>query len=449
MEMKKGKNVVVFESGVKGGYKCKVCRIQLCKKLDVLKKHVQLVHGVLDLQEVPTVKERCRVCSFALDPHPAKMQRHLARHVSDKMKVEQKDENQNVKKMEEAKDGEIYSTKSTASKQTQVNIDERYEKLLLEMTQLKRSYDDTIKERDKANDSIHSLHREIKRLIGEKRQKELKIEMLEKEVQEKKYVRNLDLSKVRKKEKIGEGGFGCVFKGVLDGQPIAYKEMRFHPTSITEVAVLLKIDGKNLLQATSIGCKWRPPELNHSRIVVGLELCGEDLHVLLQGKNMDNKEKIKIVEDTAAAIKQLHALNISHRDVKPPNFLKAGNSYKLADFGLASLDAMSSGTVGTPGYMAPEVIQAEQKMVKYSNKCDMWSLGATLHEVLIGEFLVRNDQNKAEALKPRGRWDLCNPDLRIYAESSKLLLVSNPIERISAEMFLDTVIKIKEIQRVK
>ena len=87
------------------------------------------------------------------------------------------------------------------------------------------------------------------------------------------------------------------------------------------------------------------------------------------------------------ALEYLHANDVVHRDVKPANILiKVDGVCKLSDFGTAAfLEDMKKGgspeqePLGTPAYMAPEVIRGEGRV---GRPCDVWSLGATVMEML-------------------------------------------------------------------
>jgi calcium-dependent protein kinase len=73
----------------------------------------------------------------------------------------------------------------------------------------------------------------------------------------------------------------------------------------------------------------------------------------------------------------MHSQNVVHRDLKPENILLEANKdysqVKIIDFGTAEIlepGKELKDRVGTPYYIAPEVL-----LMKYTHKCDMWSLG--------------------------------------------------------------------------
>lgn len=89
-----------------------------------------------------------------------------------------------------------------------------------------------------------------------------------------------------------------------------------------------------------------------------------------------------------AALRYLHARSILHRDIKPENVFitDEGQVVKLGDFGLAvandGLDGSAKTQVGTPDYMAPEVLEGRP----YSAPADVFSLGATLYAMVCSSF---------------------------------------------------------------
>lgn len=85
-----------------------------------------------------------------------------------------------------------------------------------------------------------------------------------------------------------------------------------------------------------------------------------------------------LVRDILDAIRYCHSKGIVHRDLKPENFLflttAEDSPIKIIDFGLSRHDDVLKGVmktkVGTPYYVAPEVLRRE-----YTNSCDIWSIG--------------------------------------------------------------------------
>lgn len=70
---------------------------------------------------------------------------------------------------------------------------------------------------------------------------------------------------------------------------------------------------------------------------------------------------------------------VIHRDLKPDNILVVGGVLKIGDFGFAknlqSSSSLLTTLVGTPAYMAPQIVKEE----RYSYKCDIWSLGVIVY----------------------------------------------------------------------
>jgi serine/threonine protein kinase/Tol biopolymer transport system component len=101
-------------------------------------------------------------------------------------------------------------------------------------------------------------------------------------------------------------------------------------------------------------------------------------------KSRPLEERLADVRAVVAGLAVIHDAGIVHRDVKPDNFLRmADGRLVLTDFGLATNpnDApIVSIMVGTPYYMAPEIVVGEAA----STRSDVWATGVVLHEIMTG-----------------------------------------------------------------
>ena len=137
------------------------------------------------------------------------------------------------------------------------------------------------------------------------------------------------------------------------------------------------------------------------------------------------------------ALKYLHANNIVHRDVKTLNiFMGEDGSLLLGDLGVSKIlknDLGLYSRVGTPLYLAPEIIKYE----KYDYKADIWGLGcvlyllATLNHPFEGKNIVTLGQNILQTdPKPIKNY---TPELQAFIFK---MLEKNPVKRADANYLL-------------
>ncbi|KAE8719973.1 putative LRR receptor-like serine/threonine-protein kinase [Hibiscus syriacus] len=190
--------------------------------------------------------------------------------------------------------------------------------------------------------------------------------------------------------KLGEGGFGPVYKGILsDGRIIAVKQLSVASNQgkeqfVTEIATISGVQHRNLvkLHGCCIG--------GNRRLLVYEYLVNKSLDQALWGKNklhLDWTTRFNICLSTARGLAYLHeesSPRIVHRDVKASNILLDGELIpKISDFGLAKLyddkkTHITSCAAGTIGYLAPEYAMRGH----LSEKVDVFGFGVVALEIL-------------------------------------------------------------------
>lgn len=102
--------------------------------------------------------------------------------------------------------------------------------------------------------------------------------------------------------------------------------------------------------------------------------------VLVQDGPVGVAEAVRIGTGLARALREVHAVGVLHRDIKPGNVLiDTRGRVVLTDFGIAAIQdatalTMAGMLVGSPDYMAPERVEGRHQ----GPPSDLWSLGATL-----------------------------------------------------------------------
>ncbi|MED6194751.1 hypothetical protein PIB30_031505 [Stylosanthes scabra] len=201
--------------------------------------------------------------------------------------------------------------------------------------------------------------------------------------------------------KVGKGGFGQVYKGVLpDGRHIAVKRLSKSSTQgaaefKNEVLLIAKLQHKNLV--AFIGFCLQEEE----KILIYEYVPNKNLDYFLfdphSEKLLSWTERYNIIDGIARGILYLHEysrLKVIHRDLKPSNILLDENmNPKISDFGLARIvkqqQESTSRIVGTLGYMSPEYTMQG----KFSEKSDVFSFGVMILEIIIGKKNVGSSES--------------------------------------------------------
>jgi len=190
-------------------------------------------------------------------------------------------------------------------------------------------------------------------------------------------------------EKLGEGSFGSVHKAIhkSSGYTIAVKIVQAEfdaddSSSIQREINILKSCKSKFVVSYFGSCKVK------GELWIFMDYCalGSLRDALeLAGRSLKEKEIATVCASALEGLDYLHKNNIIHRDMKAANLLMDDSGgVKLGDFGVSQqlLSTISkSGTiVGTPHWMAPEVI----KQTPYNSTADVWSLGITAIELADG-----------------------------------------------------------------
>ncbi|XAR56437.1 Non-specific serine/threonine protein kinase [Bertholletia excelsa] len=244
--------------------------------------------------------------------------------------------------------------------------------------------------------------------------------------------------------KIGEGGFGSVYKGLLsDGTLIAVKQLSSKSKQgnrefVNEIGMISALQHPHLVKL--YGCCIDGNQLllvyeymennSLSRALFGPEECQ---------LNLDWSTRYKICIGIARGLSYLHEesrLKIVHRDIKASNVLLDKDlNPKISDFGLAKLDDeenthISTRIAGTYGYMAPEY--AMHGYLTY--KADVYSFGIVALEIVSGRYNAsdRTKENSfyildwAHALKEKGNlMELVDPRLGSDFDKEEVVVMIN------------------------
>ncbi|KDP20447.1 hypothetical protein JCGZ_05292 [Jatropha curcas] len=218
---------------------------------------------------------------------------------------------------------------------------------------------------------------------------------------------------------IGEGGFGCVYRGVvrvpddeIEGHDlkmdVAIKQLNRHGFQghkewINEVNFLGVVKHPNLVKL--VGYCAEDDERGMQRLLV---------YELMRNKSLEDHllarvpiplpwmTRLKIAQDAARGLAYLHEemdFQLIFRDFKTSNVLLDEDfNAKLSDFGLArqgppeGLGHVSTSVVGTVGYAAPEYVQTG----RLTAKSDVWSFGVVLYELITGRRALERNLPRAE-----------------------------------------------------
>jgi len=192
-------------------------------------------------------------------------------------------------------------------------------------------------------------------------------------------------------QEIGHGGMGKVYKAIhLSLERIVAIKM-IHPKLLSNNEMVARFYSEAKIQA----------KLNHPNIVTVYDFFEfEDNHYIImefvEGESVskiinhhgafDIDYGINIFMQILEGMSYAHKKNVIHKDIKTSNFILTSTNVQITDFGIAQimgdpgLTSESGGVIGTPKYMAPEMILGK----KIDHRADIYSLGISFYELITG-----------------------------------------------------------------
>ena len=195
-------------------------------------------------------------------------------------------------------------------------------------------------------------------------------------------------------ECLGRGGMGVVYKARQKSlgrlvalkllAPEREKDPQFSARFSQEAQALAQLDHPHIVTVYDFG------QSGGFFYLLMEYVDGVNLRQLMEARKLSPEEALTIVPPLCEALQFAHERGIVHRDIKPENLLLAKDGrVKIADFGIARMMGSTAAAAdeekaaGTPGYMAPEQMNAPTQA---DNRVDIYSLGVVFYEMLTGEL---------------------------------------------------------------
>ena len=250
-------------------------------------------------------------------------------------------------------------------------------------------------------------------------------------------------------EEVGAGLFATVFKAHhrVTGTEVAVKLIDREETaaglkSVTdkEIALMLRIEHRYCVKLLEIF-------VTDDQVQLVMEFVdgGDLFDAMKAGRKFGEDHVRRLMRQICEGVRHLHTKRIIHRDIKPENILLSGDceSIKIADFGLSKLFSQAGPAVsvqtrcGTPGYVAPEVINN----TAYGMKIDTWSCGVVCYMMLCNYPPFPMDMsgnslqkvNNADFKFPAKHWNGISESAK---DLIRKMIVVDPNERMSIDAAL-------------
>ncbi|KAK4529175.1 hypothetical protein CCYA_CCYA01G0032 [Cyanidiococcus yangmingshanensis] len=250
--------------------------------------------------------------------------------------------------------------------------------------------------------------------------------------------------------KLGEGAFAIVYNAYdkVTGEEVAVKVIRKASLDSADVAllsremhILMTVQHPNCVATYDI---YDAPDAIY--IVMEKMKGGELFDRIAAAGAFSERDAAHVFRQLMRGVAYLHSRGIAHRDLKPENLLTTDRDVppakmhlKIADFGLANMigkdtESLMRTCIGTPGYVAPEIVKHQP----YTIKVDCWSAGVILFIMLSGKmpFYGKDDYEIMRRIV-RAQYKFRDSEWAQVSDEAKSLVRSllqvDPEQRLSAE----------------
>jgi len=250
-------------------------------------------------------------------------------------------------------------------------------------------------------------------------------------------------------EELGSGAFSVVVKATHkeSGETFAVKIVDKNSTGckemFEEISVMALLQHQNIVNFREIFDRK-----DGYYVVLEFITGGELFDRIIELQRYSEKEATHVMRQALGGLKHMHERDFAHRDLKPENLLlsskDASATIKLADFGF-SRKTSSGGDchemVGTPEYMAPELVAQRDRDAGYGRPVDIWALGVVLYILLSGihPFQMEDEEQMLNNIQA-GRWRWLGSNWPKVSDAAKDLIThmmdANPATRFTVDQCL-------------